>query len=189
MIVNKQPTATHVLETERLILRRWRHDDREPFAEINADPRVMRFFPSTLTRAQSDALVDKIEHHFARHEFGPCAVELRDGGIFAGFIGLSVPSFHAAFTPCVEIGWRLAPALWGQGLATEGARAVVKYGFEVLQLKEIVSFTVPANIASRRVMEKLGMTRDECDDFDHPQLPPTHPLRRHVLYRLPRNAQ
>jgi RimJ/RimL family protein N-acetyltransferase len=189
LIVNKHSIAMPVLETERLILRRWREDDREAFAKINADPRVMRFFPSTLSRAQSDALVDRIEHHFSRHEFGPCAVELRASGVFAGFIGLSVPTFHAAFTPCVEIGWRLAPEVWGQGLATEGACAIVNYGFDVLYLKEIVSFTVPANLPSRRVMEKLGMTHDPRDDFDHPQLPPAHPLRRHVLYRLRREAQ
>jgi RimJ/RimL family protein N-acetyltransferase len=174
-----------ILQTPRLILRRWRDADREPFAVINADPRVMEFFPATLSREQSDSLIDRIETHFRQHGFGLYAAELRSNGTFAGFIGLSVPSFKARFTPCVEASWRIAPELWGQGLATEGARAIVDYGFQVLGLKEIVSFTVPANLRSRRVMEKVGMTHNPADDFEHPQLPPRHPLRRHVLYRLP----
>lgn len=173
------------LQTERLILRRWRDTDREPFARMNTDSRVMQFFPATLTREQSDSLIKRIETHFRQHGFGPYAAELRSNGEFAGFIGLSVPSFKARFTPCVEVGWRLAPELWGQGLATEGARAILDYGFHILALPEIVSFTVPQNLRSRRVMEKLGMVHDPADDFDHPQLPPGHPLRRHVLYRLP----
>jgi RimJ/RimL family protein N-acetyltransferase len=109
-------------------------------------------------------------------------------GSFLGFIGLSVPSFDAPFTPCVEVGWRLATDCWGQGLATEGAREIVHHGFTALGLEEIVSFTVPANAKSRRVMEKLGMTHNSVDDFDHPRLPAGHPLRRHVLYRLNRSA-
>ena len=177
-------SRSEILQTERLILRRWRDEDREPFARMNADRRVMEFFSATLSREQSDALINRAEAHFHQHEFGPYAAELRSNGAFAGFIGLSVPSFRARFTPCVEAGWRLAPELWGQGLATEGARAVLDYGFHVLKLEEIVSFTVPANLRSRRVMEKLSMTHNPADDFDHPQLPPGHPLRRHVLYRL-----
>jgi RimJ/RimL family protein N-acetyltransferase len=173
-----------ILQTERLILRRWRDADREPFARMNVDSRVMEFFPATLSREQSDALIKRIEAHFRQHGFGPYAAELRSNGIFAGFVGLSVPSFRARFTPCVEAGWRITPELWGQGLATEGARAVIDYGFQVLRLKEVVSFTVPANLRSRRVMEKLGMTHNPADDFDHPQLPPGHALRRHMLYRL-----
>lgn len=144
----------------------------------------MEFFPALLRRAQSDALVAKIEAHFRKHGFGMYAAELRSTEAFIGFIGLNVPSFRAHFTPCVEIGWRLSPEAWGQGLATEGALAVLKYAREVLALDELVSFTVPANTRSRRVMEKLGMSHDPRDDFDHPQLPPGHPLRRHVLYRL-----
>lgn len=176
--------AQPILSTERLILRRWRESDRESFARINADPRVMEFLSRTLQRAESDALVDRIEAHFQQHGFAVCAAELRQGGAFIGFIGLNVPSFKAPFTPCVEIGWRLAVDCWGQGLATEGAREIARYGFVTLGLKEIVSFTVPANIRSRRVMEKIGMTHNLADDFDHPQLPPDHPLRRHVLYRM-----
>jgi RimJ/RimL family protein N-acetyltransferase len=173
-----------IAETERLVLRHWRHSDRESFARLNADAQVMEFMPSILTRGQSDAIVDCIEAHFRRHGFGLCAAELRDDHSFVGFIGLAVPSFEAHFTPCVEIGWRLSADCWGQGLATEGARQMVEYASEQLRLGALVSFTVPANVRSRRVMEKLGMSRNAADDFDHPGLPEGHPLRRHVLYRL-----
>jgi RimJ/RimL family protein N-acetyltransferase len=177
-------TQSPNIETQRLVLRCWQSSDREPFAKMNADPNVMEYFPAPLTSPQSDALVAKIERHFQKHGFGLYAVELKTGGDFVGFIGLSVPAFHAHFTPCIEIGWRLSSNIWGKGLATEGAEAVLKYSREVLRLKDVVSFTVPVNIRSRRVMEKIGMTHDPADDFDHPQLPPGHPLRRHVLYRL-----
>jgi|SRR5579863_2160945 len=154
---------------------------------MNADPRVMEYFPAGLSREESDrAVADRIEPHFEKHGFGLCAAELRDTGAFIGFIGLAVPSFEAHFTPCVEIGWRLAADYWGRGLATEGAREMVRYAFNVVGLDEIVSMTVPANLRSRRVMEKLGMTRNASDDFEHPDLPEGHPLRRHVLYRLRR---
>jgi len=172
------------IETSRLLLRRWRPEDREPFYRINSDLRVMEHFPGTLSRSETDQLLVGIEAHFARHGFGPFAAELRETGQFIGFIGISIPAFDAPFMPAVEIGWRLDPAFWNRGLATEGARAVLRYAFDVLELKEVVSFTVPANFASRRVMEKLGMTRDPADDFDHPRLPAGHRLRRHVLYRL-----
>ena len=155
------------LRTERLILRRPCEADREPFARMNADRRVMEFFPATLTREESDALIGRIEAQFEQHGFSWCAAELRETGEFIGFIGLAVPRFEAAFTPCVEIGWRLAAEFWGRGLATEGARAIVRYAFGELGLEEIVSFTTLANVRSRRVMEKLGMTHDAADDFDH----------------------
>jgi RimJ/RimL family protein N-acetyltransferase len=173
-----------VAETERLILRHWSSSHREPFARINADARVMEFMPSVLTRKESDTLADRIEAHIRQHGFGLYAVELRSDHTFAGFIGLAVPSFQAHFTPCVEIGWRLSADCWGQGLATEGARRLLRYASERLELKAFVSFTVPSNVRSRRVMEKLGMIRNEADDFDHPHLPEGHPLRKHVLYRL-----
>jgi len=144
--------------------------------------------PHVLSREESDALADSIEVQFRQHGFGLCAVGLRSDGSFIGFIGLSVPTFHAPFTPCVEVGWRLAAEYWGEGLATEGAPAIVRYGFETLGLDELVSFTVLANTRSRRVMEKLGMAHDPSDDFDHPRLPEGHPLRRHVLYRLSHSA-
>jgi RimJ/RimL family protein N-acetyltransferase len=174
------------LRTERLTLRRWRESDRIPFQQMNADRRVMEFFPEPLTADASDALFDRVQAHIDRHGFGPFAVEHIETGTFLGFIGLFVPEFDAHFTPAVEIGWRLAFDCWGKGLATEGARAALDYGFNKLGLEQIVSFTVPANQRSRRVMEKLGMTHDPRDDFDHPKLPEGHPLRRHVLYRVSR---
>ncbi len=173
-----------VAETERLILRHWRRSDRQPFSLMNADPRVMEFMPAALTTEQSDALADRIEAQFRQHGFGLCAVELRRDHSFIGFIGLAVPSFEAHFKPCVEIGWRLSANFWGEGLATEGAREIVRYASEQLALPALVSFTVPANLKSRRVMEKLGMTHDPADDFNHPALPEGHLLRKHVLYRM-----
>ncbi len=176
------------IPTDRLLLRRFRDADRDPFARMNRDPAVMEFFPHLLSRIESDAVVDRIEAHFAEHGFGLWAAELRASSEFIGYVGLAVPRFTASFTPCVEIGWRLDVAYWGEGLATEGARAVVRYAFEGLGLPEIVSFTVPDNLRSRRVMEKLGMTHDADDDFDHPLLPTGHSMRRHVLYRLKRSS-
>jgi len=177
---------TNSLTTDRLLLRRWHDADRLPFQRLNADPRVMEFMPGLLPSAASDDLVDRIETHFEQHGFGPFAAELREDGAFLGYIGLYIPTFHAEFMPAVEIAWRLNADYWGRGLATEGARAVVRYAFAGLGLDSLVSFTVPENLRSRRVMEKLGMTHDPRDDFDHPNLPVDHPLRRHVLYRLNR---
>jgi RimJ/RimL family protein N-acetyltransferase len=179
-----RPDLPREIRTDRLRLRRWLPDDRAPFAALNADPRVVEFLPGALSREQSDALADRIEAHFERHGFGLWAVEIPGINHFAGFIGLSIPSFEAPFTPCVEIGWRLDPEHWNRGYATEGARTVLEFGFRSLQLDEIVSFTVPANRRSRRVMEKIGMIHSPADDFDHPALPEGHPLRRHVLYRI-----
>jgi ribosomal-protein-alanine N-acetyltransferase len=176
------------LRTERLVLRPWRPSDRAPFAEIGADPRVMRHLGPLLTRAQSDALVDRIEAHFAEHGFGLWALELPGVAAFAGFVGLSNARFAAPFTPCVELGWRLAAAHWGRGYATEAARAAAQFGFDRVGLREIVAFTTVANRASRAVMERLGMTRDPRDDFEHPALAPGDPLRPHVLYRLARGG-
>ena len=144
----------------------------------------MKFFPNPLTREQSDRLIDRIEASFEQRNFGLCAVELQSDHSLLGFIGLSVPNFHAPFTPCVEIGWRLAAHTWGNGFATEGARAIAAYAFDTLNLDSIVSFTTEQNIPSRRVMEKIGMTFNPADGFDHPNLPEGHLLRRHVLYRL-----
>jgi RimJ/RimL family protein N-acetyltransferase len=180
----------HYLTTERLLLRRWRETDRIPFREMNADPRVMEFMPELLASDASDALIGRLEDHFNHYGFGLFAVDLRHepdpAQRFVGFIGLSVPSFEAAFMPTVEIGWRLAAEHWGEGLATEAAHAVVQHAFETIGLRDLVSFTVPQNLRSRRVMEKLGMSHDPAEDFDHPRLPEDHPLRRHVLYRLSR---
>jgi RimJ/RimL family protein N-acetyltransferase len=177
---------TESLETERLILRQWRESDRQPFRELNADARVMEFLPGLLSPAASDEMMDRIQQSFQLRGFGLFAAELRADQSFLGFIGLSVPGFNAHFMPAVEIGWRIAARHWGSGLATEGAREVLQFAFESAGLDSVVSFTVPANIRSIRVMEKLGMTHDAADDFDHPRLPPGHALRRHVLYRLHR---
>jgi RimJ/RimL family protein N-acetyltransferase len=178
----------HELRTDRLLLRRWLPSDRTPFAALNADPRVMEHFPAVLTREKSDALVARIEAGFDRHGFGLWALEIPNAASFAGFVGLSVPGLEAHFTPCVEIGWRLGAEYWGRGYATEAARAVLTFGFEPLALPEIVSFTVPGNVRSRRVMERIGMSHDPAGDFDHPALPEGHPLRRHVLYRMARRG-
>jgi GrpB-like predicted nucleotidyltransferase (UPF0157 family)/RimJ/RimL family protein N-acetyltransferase len=159
-----------------------------PFAALNADPQVMEHLPAVLSGEESDRLAARIEAHFGRHGFGLWALEIPNVASFAGFVGLSVPSFQAHFTPCVEIGWRLAAEHWGRGYATEGARAVLTFGFQILEVGEIVSFTAPGNVRSRQVMERIGMIHDSADDFDHPALPEKHRLRRHVLYRIARPA-
>jgi len=176
-------TVPRELRTDRLLLRRWLPSDLAPFAALNADPNVTEYLPTVLSRSDSDAFVARAESHFEQHGFGLWVVEIPEVSPFAGFLGLSTPRFEAHFTPSVEIGWRFSTEHWGRGYATEGARAVLAFGFDVLHLEEIVSFTVPQNIRSRRVMEKIGMTHDPEDDFDHPLLPEGHRLRRHVLYR------
>jgi len=173
-----------MIRTERLILREWRDSDFEPFAAMNGDRRVMEFLPAPLERSASDAFAIRIRDEFASRRFGKWAVEAPGVAPFIGYIGLSVPNFTAFFTPCVEIGWRLAFNQWGKGYATEGAKAAIDYGFKKAGLKEIVSFTVPSNVRSVRIMEKLGMKRNPAEDFDHPALPVGHKLRRHVLYRI-----
>lgn len=170
--------------TSRLILREWTDEDQEPFAAMNADPRVMEFLPGPLTRDESDAMAERIRSHFGEHGFGLWGVEVRGGPKFIGFIGLNIPKFEAHFTPCVEVGWRLAAEFWGHGYAPEGAHAALEYGFRELALDEIVAITVPHNLKSRRVMEKIGMRHDPAGDFPHPNLPEGDPLSRHVLYRI-----
>jgi RimJ/RimL family protein N-acetyltransferase len=178
------PVRLHELRTERLYLRAWKPSDRAPFAAMNADPRVMEHFFAPLTAEGTDELLARIEQQFEADGFGLWAVEIPGVTPFAGFIGLYRPNFEAHFTPCVEIGWRLAADVWNRGYATEGAREAMRFGFETVGLEEIVSITVPGNRRSRRVMEKLGMTCTPKDDFDHPRVPEGSPLRRHVLYRL-----
>ena len=176
------------LETSRLLLRRWRPEDRAPFAAMNTDPEVMEHFPARLTRAESDSFVDRIETGFAEHGFGLWALEVCDtgpmNGQFIGFTGLSVPSFQAHFTPAVEVGWRLARPAWGHGYASEAARRALAVGFGDHHLAEVVSFTSTTNLRSQAVMRRIGMTHDPADDFDHARLPPGHRLQRHVLYRI-----
>ncbi len=154
---------------------------------MNADPEVMEYFPEPLGRRQSDALVEAIEAGFEVNGFGLWALELRASGEFIGFAGLAVPEFEARFTPAVEVGWRLARSAWGNGYATEAGRAALSFGFERVGLAEIVSFTTEANLRSRAVMKRLGMTHGPADDFEHPLLPPDHPQRPHVLYRVARS--
>jgi RimJ/RimL family protein N-acetyltransferase len=173
-------------DTERLRLRPWTPADREPFAAMNADPQVMRFFPSTQSREASDRSVDCWQGELLERGWSNWAAELKQRGEFIGFIGLTVPRRALPFMPCVEIGWRLARAHWGRGYATEGARAVLGVGFERLRLREIVSFTARINLPSRAVMERIGMV-DANEDFDHPAVPEGSVLRRHCLYRLARD--
>ena len=171
-----------ILRTDRLVLRTWREEDREAFAAINADPLVTQFLP-LMTRNDSDAAADRIQRHFDTHGFGFWALEIPGLTCFAGIVGLAVPRFTAHFTPCFEIGWRLGSQYWNCGYATEAARAALDYGLHELHIAQIVAFTVPQNLRSRRVMERLGMTHDPAEDFDHPLLDERDPLRRHVLYR------
>jgi RimJ/RimL family protein N-acetyltransferase len=177
-------SAFPTLSGDRIRLRQWCDKDREAFARMNSDPRVMEFFRGCLSRTESDAMVDHIERHFSERGFGLWAIEVPGVFAFIGFAGLEVPTFDAHFTPCVEIGWRLAFEHWGHGYATEAARLALGHGFGTLAVPEIVSFTTVANHRSRTVMERLGMRRDPADDFDYPKLPEGHALRRHVLYRL-----
>ena len=174
------------IRTARLRLRAWRDEDIEPHAAMNADPRVMEFFPGVLSLEESTALLARGRQRIAERGFGLWPVEVLGGAPFIGMVGLSVPSFEAHFMPAVEIGWRLAADHWGRGYATEAAGAALAYGFDRLGLSEIVSFTTTANARSRRVMEKLGMRRAPEDDFLHPMIAEGHPLRPHVLYRLRR---
>lgn len=172
------------LSTPRLLLRRWRDADRAPFARLNADPVVMEHFPHALTRAQSDAFVDRLKTSFADHGYGHWAVEHRATGELLGCTGLLLHTFEAPFTPAVEVGWRLAAHAWGHGYATEAATACLDHAFETLDLPEVVSMTAVINLRSVVVMQRLGMTRDPADDFDHPRVVEGHRLRRHVLYRV-----
>jgi len=175
------------IRTERLILRSWDKEDLKPFAAMNADPRVMEYFPSVKSFDESREEYYRIEQGFEKYGWGYWAVSVVNGPHFIGFVGLKHVNFDAHFTPAVEIGWRLLFEEWGKGYATEGALASLKFGFETLNLKEIVSFTAVQNMRSRAVMEKIGMHHDSSDDFDHPKLSEGHPLRRHVLYRLYQN--
>lgn len=179
-----------MIKTQRLILRPWQDEDLKAFALMNADLRVMEYFPSVLNQVESDKLAKRIQSKIDEKGWGFWAVSLSDTQEFIGMVGLNdlePSSFPVPFVPAVEIGWRLAYDFWNKGYATEGAQAVLQYGFEVLHLEEIVAFTVVENQRSRHVMKKLGMSHNPADDFDHPNLPAGHRLQRHVLYRLKLN--
>ncbi|VVE41066.1 GNAT family N-acetyltransferase [Pandoraea iniqua] len=180
----RHDTTPVTLTTARTVLRPWRTDDLAAFAALNADREVMRHFPTTLDRAQSDAVAQRLRNHMETHGFGPWALEIPGVTPFAGFVGLMRVGFDAPFVPAVEIGWRLARPWWSNGYASEAARAAAHFAFNVLQLDELVSFTVPANVRSRAVMTRIGMRHCPDEDFLHPLIPPGHRLRRHVLYRL-----
>lgn len=185
------PTATDaipILDTPRLTLRGWRDSDRPPFAAMNADAEVTRYLSKPLTRDESDAFIDRVVARWRERGYGLWAVERRSDGAFLGFTGLSWQDFESPVTPAVEIGWRLRRDAWGQGYATEAATAALRYGFESLNLEEIVSFTTAANLASQRVMQRIGLIRDPASDFELPYVPVGHPIRPHVVYRLGRSA-
>ncbi len=169
---------------DRVVLRPWREDDYEPFAALNADPEVMRYFPAMLSRAESDSVARRVGALVDERGWGWWAVELHEAGAFVGFVGLADPGFEAPFMPAIEIGWRLAREAWGNGYATEAARLALAYAFDVIEADRVVSFTVPANTRSRNVMTRLGLHHVEGGDFDHPRVPVDSPLRRHVLYEI-----
>ncbi|TDR73820.1 GNAT family N-acetyltransferase [Paludibacterium purpuratum] len=177
-------SARRYAETSRLILRAWQSSDLAAFRALNGDALVMAHFPAKLAPQQSDALAERLQQRIVEQGWGFWALERKHSGEFIGFCGLNRPQWQAAFTPCVEIGWRLARPYWRQGYAREAARAALALGFTQLALAEIVAFTVPGNVRSLAVMQAIGMRRDIDGDFLHPQLPPEHPLARHVLYRL-----
>lgn len=170
------------LATGRLLLRQWRETDLEPFAALNRDAEVMRYFPASLTTAQSDALAQRARGCIAQQGWGLWAVEHTESCSFIGFVGLAEPRFDAQFMPAVEVGWRLGRKHWGHGYATEAAGAALSFGFGQLGLEEIISFAAAGNARSQRVMNRLGMTHDPAEDFDHPAVDGA--LRRHVLFRI-----
>jgi RimJ/RimL family protein N-acetyltransferase len=174
------------LSTPRLLLRTWQPADLRGFAELNGDPQVMRHFPSVMSRAQSDAMARRMQAHFVTHGFGYWVLERHAQPGLLGVLGLQQVGFAAAFTPAVEIGWRIQRAHWRQGYALEAAQAVLAYAFSTLALAEVLAFTVPANWPSQALMQRLGLARNPAEDFAHPLLPVGHPLCRHWLYRLGR---
>ncbi len=185
--------AKIILSTERLILRTWEPSDVPLMTAISSDPLVMEHFPAIQDNAATQVLVDHINQHYETFGYAAYAVEIKDTHEFIGFVGLNhpsfeIPNFQPKGLPIVEIAWRLSSKHWGEGYATEAAKAVLYYAFTELNLPEIISFTVPANTKSRRVMEKIGLNHSEADDFDHPKLEENSPLKRHVLYRLTRNS-
>ncbi|MFC0225156.1 GNAT family N-acetyltransferase [Serratia aquatilis] len=179
--------AIIVRETPRLLMRSWQDSDLPAFAAINADPNVMKYFPAPLSRAESDTMAERIRALMQQQGWGFWAVEVKGGSPFIGFVGLASAGDDLPCSPCVEIGWRLAAEHWGQGYASEAANCALELAFNTLQLTEVVSFTAENNHPSRRVMARIGMTFSG-ETFEHPRLPPGHPLRKHVLYRKRRQT-
>ena len=177
-----------MIETERLILRKWRDEDRAPFAAINADPEIMRYFPTLMSREESDAYIERTNQKIDQDGCGFFAVERKADGALIGVAGLAILRPELPFPPGYEVGWRFDKAVWGQGYASEAARASLKLGFERFAPEEIIAFTAVDNMKSRAVMVRIGMEHDAAGDFDHPSLPEGHPLRRHVVYRISREA-
>ncbi len=173
-----------ILETDRLILRTFEMTDLDAMTKINQDPKVMEFFPGLQDKEQTKSFIERVQKHYNEYGYSIFAVEIKETNIFIGFVGLLRIAFNEHFTPATEIGWRLSSTYWGRGYATEAACAVLHYAFNVLNLEQIVAHTVVNNIKSRRVMEKLGMTRNIDDDFDHPKLDINSPLRRQILYKI-----
>ena len=180
---------TRIIKTPRLILRPWREEDCAPYAALNADPEVRRYWPTTLSKEESDAQAARLQKHIEAHGFGFWAVEAPGLARFIGFVGLQHLRPDLPFAPAVEVGWRLARDYWGRGYATEGAQASLADGFGRLGLEEIVAYSVAGNVPSRRVMERIGMTHDPAEDFDHQDRRPNDPLRRHVVYRKKRDER
>lgn len=179
---------TSIIETERLILRTWKATDAQAFFQINQDPQVIKYLRDPLSMEEVHDFMHAKNEHQNKYGYSLWAVQLKRTGELIGFIGLNYTDWPAHFTPAVEIAWRIASEYWGKGYATEGAKACLEYGFNILRLAEIVSFTVPANLASIRVMEKIGMKRDLKGDFAHPKLPEEHIFSQHVLYRITKGA-
>lgn len=173
-----------IVRTQRLILRPWRETDLEPFAKLNADPKVMEFYPSVMTRDNSDALAMKFQREFKGRGYGFWAIEVPGIADFIGYVGLNYWNLDMPFAPCVDVGWRLDSSFWGHGYATEGAEASLHFGFKMLKLFEIVAMATINNTRSKRVMERLGMTTDSAENFEHPKVPKGDPLSWRVLYRL-----
>jgi ribosomal-protein-alanine N-acetyltransferase len=175
---------TIYFETDRMVLRDWSGDDLAPFAAMNADQKVMEFYPATISREESDTLAMRLQQNMDAIGFGLYAAEVKSTGSFVGYVGISEVGFTADFAPALEIGWRLAAESWGQGYATEAAKACLAHAFSELEFPDLVSFTTRGNKKSIAVMERIGMSRNPDDDFEHPNLPAGHPLRPHVLYRI-----
>lgn len=178
--------TTKAIETERLLLRQWKASDRQPFIELNADPEVMEYFPSPISESESDEFIQRVTAEIEDSGWGFWAVELKSSHDFIGFVGISSPRAKLPFSPCIEIGWRLAKKYWGKGYATEAAEAALKFAFANLPINEVVSFTSVQNKRSQVVMKNINMT-DSGQNFMHPSIPVGNALQEHVLFKISRD--